>query len=259
MPKQTSHHASKFLELVHSDVCGPFRVNSLGGCRYFVTFIDDYSRKLWIYFLTNNNQVLSKFQHFVHLMEIATGKKIKTLRTDNGGEYTSKEFSDFCSSKGISRELVPPYTPERNGVAERRNCSILDITRCLLIDRALPGHLWGEAVKAAGDIMNLRSTKQHPDKTPDEFFYGKKPSISHLRIFGSPVFVHIPKPSRSKLDPRSEQCVLLSFDKAAKAYRCYRPSTMKVFISRDVFIDEAASSISHQVPVPKANIPPDDT
>lgn len=168
-------------------MCGPFRVNSLGGCQYFVTFIDDYSRKVWIYFFTNKNQVLSKFQHFVHLMTTTTGQSIKTFHTDNGGEYTSKEFSDFCSSKGISRELVPPYTPKCNGVAERRDRLILDITKCLVIDRALPGHLWGEAVKAAGDILNLRSTKKHPDKTPDKFFYGKKPSISHLRILALPL------------------------------------------------------------------------
>ena len=170
MPKQASHHASTIFELVHSDVCGPFKVNSLGGCRYFVTFIDDFSRKTWIYFLTHKHQVLSKFRHFVRLMQTTTGQTIKTLRTDNGGEFTSREFSDFCSSEGISRELTPPYTPERNGVAERRNRSLLDITRCLLFEKSLPGHLWAEAVKAAGDILNLRSTKHHPDKTPDELF-----------------------------------------------------------------------------------------
>jgi hypothetical protein len=110
--------------------------------------------------------------------------------------------------------------------------------RYLLLDKALPRHLWGEAVKVVGDILNLRSTKRHPDKTPNELFSGKKPSVTHLRIFGSPVFAHIPKPSRTKLDPRSEKCILLSFDEAAKAYRCYRPSTRKIFVSRDIVIDE---------------------
>ena len=241
LPKQTRNQATRILELIHSDVCGPFRVNSLGGHRYFVTFIDDFSRKVWIYFISHKSQVLSKFQHFVQLMETSTGQTIKTLRSDNGGEYTSKAFSEFCSTKGISRELPPPYTPERNGVAERRNRSLLDITRCLLLDKALPGHLWGEAVKAAGVILNLRSTKRHPDKTPEELFSGKKPTISHLKVFGSPAFVHIPKVSRSKLEPRSEQCTLLGFDETAKAFRCYRPSTRKVFISRDLVVDETAS------------------
>jgi transposase InsO family protein len=259
MPKQTTHHASQILELVHSDVCGPFRVTSLGGNRYFVTFIDDYSKKIWIYFLSDKSQVFSRFQHFVQLMKTTTGKTIQTLRTDNGGEYTSIEFFDLCSSQGISRELPPPYAPERNGVAERRNWSLLDITRCLLIDSSLPGHLWGEAIKAAGDILNLRSTKKHPDKTPEELFTGKKPSISHLRVFGSPVFAHIPKVSRSKLAPRSEQCVLLSFDYATRAYKCYRPSTWKVFISRDLYIDETALSKSSTGSSPTQGVSTDQT
>lgn len=236
--KEATFNASRKLELIHSDVCGPFRICCTGGAKYFVTFTDDFSRKIWIYFITQKSQVLEKFQHFVRTVENVTGQTVCTLRTDNGGEYTSKAFSNFCSLKGITHKLTPPYTPQRNGVAERRNRSLLDITRCLLLDKALPGHLWGEAVKAAGDILNLRSTKRHPDKTPNELFFGKKPSIAHLRIFGSPVFAHISKRSRTKLEPRSEKCILLSFDENAKAYRCFRPSTKKIFVSRDVFIDE---------------------
>ena len=246
LPKQTSYSATKVLELIHSDVCGPFRVNSLGGHRFFVTFIDDFSRKTWVFFLSHKSQVLDKFRQFVHLVETSTGKRVQTLRTDNGGEFTSTAFSDFCASKGISRELPPPYTPERNGVAERRNRSLLDITRCLLLDKQLPAYLWGEAVKAAAEILNLRSTKRHPNKTPKELFTGKKPTVSHLKIFGSPAFAHIPKVARSKLSPRSEKCILLSFDTSAKAYRCFRPFTRKVFISRDLFVDEAALLPLHQ-------------
>ena len=187
----------------------------------------------------------------------STGQTILTLRTDNGGEYISKAFQEFCSSKGIARELTPPHTPQRNGVAERRNRSILDITRCLLLDKALPGHLWGEAVKAASDILNLRSTKRHPDKTPNGLFFGKKPSITHLRIFDSSAFAHIPKPSRTKLDPRSERCILLSFDEAARAYRCYRPSTRKFFVSKDIVIGEDSFSTPTQTPEPKPTPTPD--
>ena len=238
LPKVATFQATKILQLVHSDVCGPFRTNSLGGARYFVTFIDDFSRKTWVYFLTNKDQVLTKFQHLVSFLKNSTGHLIQTLRTDNGGEYTSHAFREYCLNNGIAREFAPPYTPQRNGVAVRRNRSLLDITRSLLIDKALPGHLWAEAVKAACDLLNLRSTKKHPDKTPEELFSGKKPSISHLKVFGSPAYVYNTNPTRSKLDPRSERCILLSFDWEAKAYRCYRSSTKKVFISRNVVADE---------------------
>lgn len=99
IPKEATHHASRIMELVHSDVCGPFKINSTGGAKYFVTFVDDFSRKLWIYFISQKSQVLEKFRHFVQLMTNSTGQTIHTLRTDNGGEYTSKAFQDFCSSK----------------------------------------------------------------------------------------------------------------------------------------------------------------
>ena len=215
MPKLATHRSTKILKLVYSDVCGPFKVNSIGGARYFVTFIDDYSRKTWVNFISQKSQVLDKFRHFVHSVNSSTGLPLIALRTDNGGEYTSNAFKDFCLSKGISRELTPPHTPQRNGVVERRNRSLLDITRCLLLDKALPGQLWGKAVKATADILNLRSTKSNPNKTPNELFSGTKPCILHLRVFESPVFTHIPKPSCTKLEPRSERCILLSFDEQA--------------------------------------------
>jgi transposase InsO family protein len=259
LPKEATYHASKILQLVHSDVCGPFKINSTRGAKYFVTFVDDYSQKIRIYFISQKSQVLEKFRHFMQLMTNSIGQTVRTLRMDNGGEYTSKAFQDFCSSRGIARELTPPHTQQRNGIAKWRNRYLLDITQCLLLDKGLPGHLWGEAVKAVGDILNLRSTKRHPDKTPNELFSGTKPSIAHLRIFGSPVFVHIPKPSRTKLDPRSEKCILLSFDEIAKAYRCYRLSTIKFFVSRDIVIDENCLFTPAQTPEPQSSLLVDNT
>lgn len=168
----------------------------------------------------------------------STGRTIKVFRSDNGGEYRSQAFHKSCHSKSINREYTPPHTPQRNGTEERRNCSLLEITRCLLLDKALLNHLWGEVVKAASIIPNLRSTKKNPNKTMNELFSHNKPFVTHLRIFGSSIFVHISKTSRTKLEPHSEICILLSFDEDVKAYHCYKPSTKKLFISQDVHIDE---------------------
>ena len=138
----------------------------------------------------------------------------------------------------VSTENTLHHTPQRSGMEERRNCSLLEIARCLLLDKALLDHLWGEVVKAASIILNLRSTKKNPNKTMTELFSCNKPFVTHLRIFGSSIFVHISKTSRTKLEPHSEICILLSFDEDVKAYHYYKPSTKKLFISQDVHIDE---------------------
>ena len=109
------------LEWVHSDVCGPMPTVSLGIANYFVTFIDGFFQNLWAYTLKRKDEVLSVFKRFVTLVEIETGKRVKCLHFDNGGEYVSKLFQDFCDTKGIKRELTVPYTPPQNGVAEQMN------------------------------------------------------------------------------------------------------------------------------------------
>jgi transposase InsO family protein len=136
--------SKEILDLIHLDVCGPMPSRSLGGSLYYVIFIDDYSRKTWLYLLKTKHEVFSKFQEFKEEIENLTNKKIKTLRTDNGGEYTSKEFVAFCKSTGIGRELTVPHNPQQNGVAERKNRSIEETIKALLNDQGLSMFLWGE-------------------------------------------------------------------------------------------------------------------
>jgi hypothetical protein len=114
------------LDLIHSDVCGPMSVESVSGFKYFVLFIDDYSRKTWIYFLKNKDEVFDRFQEFRALVENQTSRNIWVLRSYNGGEYTSKEFLDYCATAGIKKELTVPYNPQQNGVAERKNRTIVE-------------------------------------------------------------------------------------------------------------------------------------
>ena len=113
--------ASKCLELVHADLCGPINIESLGGSRYFLLFTDDYSRMSWVYFLENKSEAFDRFRKFKALVERRSGLLIKTLRTDRGGEFISIDFNVFCEENRICRELTAPYTPEQNGVAERKN------------------------------------------------------------------------------------------------------------------------------------------
>lgn len=119
-------------------MCGPIKTPSLGGNRYFTTFVDELTRKVWLFLLNEKSEVFSVFVNFCALVERQSGHELKILRTDGGGEYNSKEFHEFCKRKDIEHEVTTPYTPKHNGLAERRNKTLLDMARCMLKGIGLP-------------------------------------------------------------------------------------------------------------------------
>jgi transposase InsO family protein len=166
--KDAERRTKDLLEVVYSDVCGPLQVNSLGGNKYFVTFIDNHSRKLWTYLINKKSEVLEVFKRFKSLVERQSGFKIKVLRTDGGGEYMSSEFTALCEQDGIIHEVTPPYTPQQNGIAERKNRTIMNMVRSMLNSKSLPKELWGEAVATATYVLNRCPTKRLEGITPEE-------------------------------------------------------------------------------------------
>ena len=131
---EKENRALVILESVHIDVCGTFSVASIKKHRYYVIFVDEFSRKCWIFFMQKQDQTFSKFCEFRALVEKVSGKQVKALRSDNGGEYISNEFKDFCRKEGIRRELIFPHNPQKNGVTERKNRTIVGATREMLHD-----------------------------------------------------------------------------------------------------------------------------
>jgi hypothetical protein len=238
-PFPSSNNRSKeILDLIHSDVCGLMPVKSLGGSLYYIIFIDNYSRKTWLYLLKTKDEVFSKFQEFKAEIENLTNKKIKTLRTDNGGEYTSKEFVAFYKSTGIRRELTVPHNPQQNGVAERKNRSIEETVKALLNDQGLSMFLWGEAAMTAIYVQNRSPHRILKDMTPEEAFSGKKPNVENLRIFGCLVYSHISKDKRNKLEPSGKKGIFVGYNESSKAYRIYIPEQHKIEVSRDMTFNE---------------------
>ena len=141
-------------------------------------------------------------------MENQTEKKIKVLRTDNGGEFCSNEFEEFCKNYGITRQKTTPYTPEKNGVAERTNKMLMERERSMLSDDWLGQEFWAEVVETTC-YLNRSPSSALEDKTPQEVWTGKKPSLSHLKVFGCDAYVHVRKEKRTKLDSKSEKCIFI--------------------------------------------------
>eukprot|EP01018_Ginkgo_biloba_P029039 Gb_03181 [translate_table: standard] len=189
--------------------------------------------------MRQKSEVFNKIKEFKALVENQTNKKIKMLRTDNGGEFCSREFEQFCKS-GIVKQKTTPYMPQQNGVTERMNRTLLKRSRSMLSGAGLEKKLWAEIVMTSCYLINRSLSSSLGDKTPHEVRYGKKPSLKHLRVFGCEAYVHVPKEKRTKhkLDDKSSKCIFLGYSEVSKAYKVYELKSKKVHITRDVIFDE---------------------
>ena len=233
------------LELVHSDVCGKMGHKSLGGAEYFLTMLDDKTHYVWVYPLKTKDQVFERFKDWQTEVENFTGRKVKTLRTDNGGEFTSKSFEAHLKSCGIRHELTVPKTPQQNGAAERLNRTLVETTRAMLLDADLHHKFWAEAITTAAYLRNRSPTSTVKGMTPHEAWYGRKPHVEHLRVFGCTAYVHVPSDERGKLDSKSRRCILLGYGSVRKGYRVFNQLTQKISYSRNVRFDERESGAAH--------------
>ena len=228
------------LELVHMDVCGPLPA-SLGGARYFATFLDDYSKFSVVRPIASKSDVAAVTREVIQLLEAQAGQHVRTVRTDNGSEYLNSEMSAFFRGKGITHQTTVRYTPEQNGAAERLNRTILERVRAMLDDADLSDQLWAEAAVTA-NYIRLRSPVNGKSKTPWELFNGTKPNVDNLRVFGAPAYAHVPDKLRSKLSSKSLKGTMVGYPANTKGYRILLPDG-RIIISRDVIFDEAHAAV----------------
>ena len=177
---------------------------------------------------------------FKNNVEKQSGYYIKCLRTDRGGEYISNDFIKFCKDYGIKRQLTTSFTPQQNGVCERKNRTIVNMARSMLHSQDLEFMFWADACRTSVYILNRSPTKSLEGITPYEAWYERKPSVEHFRVFGCLAYAHIPDEKRRKLDPKRKACIFMGYCKNSKAYRLYNPKTKSIVISRDVIFDEGA-------------------
>ncbi|RVW82656.1 Retrovirus-related Pol polyprotein from transposon RE1 [Vitis vinifera] len=233
-PQKATWKSTQKLQLVHIDVSGPQKTPSLKGSKYYIAFIDDFTRFCWIYFLTYKSEVADVFLRYKAMVENQSEYKIKVIRSDNGTEYTSEKFNKFCEDAGIDHQLTAPYTPQQNGVVERKNRTIMEMTRCLLHEKELPKSFWAEAANTAVFLLNRLPTKALQKQTPFEAWFGYKSMLMNLKTFGCLCFSYVPQVKRDKLDKKSEPGIFIGYSSTSKAYRIYLPQNSKIVVSRDV-------------------------
>src|SRR5262249_14364254 len=221
--------ASELLELVHTDVCGPMSKEAKGGYSYFITFTDDYSRFGFVYLMRHKSEAFEKFEEYRNEVEKQNGKSIKALRSDRGGEYLSQEFVAYLKHHGIVSQWTPPYTPQHNGVSERRNRTLLDMVRSMMSRSELPIYLWGYALETAAYLVN-RVPSKSVSSTPYEIWKGRKPNFSHMKVWGCPA--HVKKHQADKLDSRTDRCRFIGYPKETFGYQFYHPIERKVLVAR---------------------------
>jgi hypothetical protein len=243
--------ATEIGQIIHSDVCCPMHVASLGGGIFFVLFTDDFSGWCSVFLLKQKSEVADQFKNYINLIHTDTGKAVKILRADNGGEFTGHSFLAWLSEKGIRFETSTPYTSEQNGVSERAKRTVVEGGRCILYAKHLPIELWAEAITYTVYRRNRVISKTSP-VTPFQRWYETKPNISNLKIFGSAAIIHVPKIERKKLEPKSSKCYFIGYCLTQKAYIIWIPTTGKIKISRDVIFNE--EFVNTENPMPRRDI-----
>nr|GEV18751.1 retrotransposon protein, putative, Ty1-copia subclass [Tanacetum cinerariifolium] len=230
--KPFSHKTEKVKDvpgLIHTDVCGPLIHVSKKGASYFITFTDDYSHCGYVYLLKHKHEVFETFKVFKSEVENQLGKTIKVIRSDRGGEYISQEFKDYLKAYGIVQQLTPPYTPQHNGVSERRNHTLLNMVRSMISLATLPLSFWDYALEFVARILNMVPTKK-VDKTPYELWHEKVPNLSNLKVWGCEAQVERQTPD--KLQQRSVKCIFVGYPKETMGYYFYYPPENKIVVER---------------------------
>lgn len=175
-----------------------------------MTVIDDYSRYTVVYLLQKKSEAVDRLIEYVRYVETLFNRKPKVVRSDGGGEYVNERLQNFFKSEGIKCQYTTAYTPQQNGVAERRNRYLQEMATTMLLDAKLEKKYWGEAVVTAAYLQNRLPTRA-VDVTPFELWYGKKPYLGHLRVYGCKAWVHVPDVKRGKFDSKARKLTFIGY------------------------------------------------
>jgi transposase InsO family protein len=240
MFKSKEYSTKRPLEIVHTDLVGSTTTKGLKGEKYFMLLVDYYRRMTVVCFLKNKSESFENFKIYKEMVENEMDSKVKCLRYDNGGEFTSKEFMNYCSNHGIKGQFFIAMTPQQNGVVERKNIIVQEMDRTMLMDSKLTDIFWTQAMHTTVHIQNRVMLRNNTVKIPYELWKGSPTNVKHFRVFGSKCYIKREYGGVGKFDSRVDKGVLVGYSSTRKAYKCYNLRLNKVVESINITIDETS-------------------
>jgi transposase InsO family protein len=257
-PEESKNRARTYGELVHTDLWGPAKTASIGGCSYYISFTDDYSRETVVRFLKLKSEALTTFKQYeAYVSRQHPGARLCKVRSDRGGEYLSAEFDKYLKDQGITRQLTVHDSPQQNGVAERLNRTLVEHARAMLLAKDLPKFLWAKAINYATWLKNRLPSRTIPGHTPYELINKSKPNLAAAHEFSSKVYIHTP--DVGKLEARAEEAVFVGVDEESKGYRVYWPEKRRISVERNISFVPMTVSVEIDVPDEGESEAPDET
>ena len=243
-PKTATVKTSSPFELIYTDLAGPFKPKAKDGSCYISKFTDHHTRWKAVYPIASKDKALDTLAYFNQDYVIPSGHRIQRVRCDKGGEYVADYFRNYCKETGIQMEFAATNTPQQNGVSERDGRTILNMTRCILIDTGLPKFLWGEICETAVFLINRSPHRALEGNTPYSRLFGKEADLSGLRAIGARAFVHKERQG-NKLEEKAWEGVMIGYSKDSRSYRVYNPHNRRITESRNVtFIETPRRALS---------------
>ncbi|KAJ9548122.1 hypothetical protein OSB04_020665 [Centaurea solstitialis] len=238
------HGMEKPLQLIHMDLCGPMRVQSINGKKYVLVMVDDYSRYTWVKFLRSKDEAPEIIISVLKEVQVNLQSQVQKIRSDHGTEFKNKVLGGYLESVGIKHTFAAVRTPQQNGVVERRNRTLVEAARTMLAYSKLPMLLWAEAVDTACYTQNRSIVNNRFGKTPYELINNQVPNIGHFRVFGCRCFVMNDREDRHKFQAKSDEAIFIGYSKNSIAYRVYNKRTKMVIESMNVKFDPYAEMAS---------------
>ncbi|GJS91897.1 retrovirus-related pol polyprotein from transposon TNT 1-94 [Tanacetum coccineum] len=250
VPKKHTHKPKtentnlEVLNTLHMDLCGPMRVQTINGKKYILVIVDDYSRFTWVKFLRSKDETPAVVLKFLAQIQVGLNKIVRFIRTDNGTEFVNKTLYDHYEKVGIFHQKTVPRTPQQNGVVERRNRTLVEAARTMLIFSKAPMFLWAEAVATACYTQNRSLIHTRHDKTPYELVHNKKPDLTFFRVFGALCYPTNDSENLGKLQPTADIGIFVGYAPNRKGYRIYNKRTRQIMETIHVTFDELTEQMA---------------